>query len=85
MLSLVLVPVLVWFYPRARLLPIAAALPVLEFWLLYGLGSTDRDGFENWGLLVLPVVCLLSFAAATSVLLVRRDHVRRRRDRPDRR
>lgn len=78
MFWLVLTPLLLWFYPRFWLLPVALALPVVEFWLFWGLGSTGRDGFENWGLLALPVLCLLSLGAGISVLLQRRDHDRRK-------
>jgi hypothetical protein len=79
-MSLVISPVLLWFYPRVCLLDVAALVPVAEYWAYFGLASTDRDGFENWGLLALPVVCLLSSGLGAFGLVVRRARDDRRRE-----
>jgi hypothetical protein len=81
LISFVIAPVLLWFYPRIYLLGVAALLPVAEYWAFHGLASPDRDGFENWGLLALPAICLLSAGLGAFGLVFRRGRDDRRRER----
>ena len=72
MFILVLAPVLGWFLPSRWTLAAAAVLPVAEMWATSGLGSYDRDGYENWGLFALPFLCALSLLLAYISLRARR-------------
>lgn len=73
LVSLLLGPLLGYAIARRWTIVVGLALPVLEMWIRDGLGSETREGFENWGLVVLPLACLLTGAlTAGAVALARR-------------
>lgn len=78
MFSLLLAPASGWFFPRHWTLAAAALLPVAEMWATSGLGSYDRNGYENWGLLALPFLCAFALALAYIALRTRKGRDRRR-------
>ena len=77
MISWVLAPLLGWFVPRWGVAAACLVLPVIEYWAFSGLGSNDRNGYENWGLVVLPIMCLISGALAAATVAIRRRRIRR--------
>lgn len=78
MVSAVIVAAVGFLTARWWTLGLALVLPVIEVWAWSGLGSYDRNGYENWGLLALPFVCLGSMAVtAVAVALGRRRRRRR--------
>jgi hypothetical protein len=79
MWSWIAAPLLGWFAPRPRAVAIAALLPIIEYWISSGLDPSDRNGYENWGLLVLPVQCLVAMLLAAAAGSARRRLIARAR------
>jgi membrane protein DedA with SNARE-associated domain len=51
-------------WPRLWVVLAAAAFPVIETWIEDGLGTVDRQGNDNWVLVILPVLCIVAVALA---------------------
>jgi hypothetical protein len=59
-------------------LGLALVLPIVELWVWSGLGSYDRNGYENWGLVALPFWCLACLAVTAGAVALGRGRRRRR-------
>ena len=63
--------------PRWWVVGLGVVLPVFGYWVEEGLGGQSRDGYENWGLVVLPVV-VVGCAGLTALIVAVRLWVQRR-------
>lgn len=57
---------------------LALVLPVVELWAWSGLGAYDRNGYENWGLVILPFWCLVALAVTAGAVAAGRRRRQRR-------
>ena len=70
-LPYIVIVVLGYVRPKLSTAVVAAAAPIVWLALTDGLGATSDDGYENWALVVLPVLCVVCAGLAGVGMLAR--------------